>query len=82
MDGTREDDLRKLHKDFKNPLLPMSTRRKAYRTFCNVLQQINDRTLTELRLRLVRAHQANDSDAAECITAQIDEYSRRAGYKK
>lgn len=80
MDGTREGTLRKLHQDFNNPLLSMSTRQKAHRAFNNILRQVNDRTLTELRRRLHRAQIADDEDAVERITMQIDEYSKRAGY--
>ena len=45
----------------------MSTRQKAHRAFNNIL-------------RLHRAQIADDEDAVERITMQIDEYSKRAGY--
>lgn len=80
MDGTREGDLKKLHRDFNNPLLPLSSRRKAHRAFHNILRQVNDRTLMRQRLQLLRAHKAGDAEAAERITMQLHDYTERAGY--
>lgn len=80
MDRTREDNLRRLKEDMNNPLLPMPTRQKAHRTFENILRQIKDPTLVDMRVRLLKAHQAGDSEIAEKITMEINEYSKRAGY--
>lgn len=80
MDGTREDNLKRLYRDFNNPLLPVSTRKKAYGVFCEVLRQANDRTLSNMRRRLLRARGVDDAEAAERVTMQIHDYMKRAGY--
>ena len=81
MDGTREGELKRLHEVFNNPLKSRHERRLAHDTFNKILRQVKDKHLTELRRRLIRAHQANDTEAAEKITDEIEVYSWRAGYK-
>lgn len=80
MDWTREGDLTRLHKVFNDPLKSRHERRLAHDTFNKILRQLKDKKLTELRRRLIRAHNAEDVDAAEKITEEIYEYSRRMGY--
>lgn len=82
MDGTREGELKRLHEVFNNPLKSRHERRLAHDTFNKILRQVKDKHLTELRRRLIRAHNAEGVDAAEKITDEIDEYSRRMGYKQ
>ena len=82
MDGTREGELKRLHEVFNNPLKSRHERRLAHDTFNKILRQIKDKKLTELRRRLIRAHNAEDVDAAEKITEEIYEYSQRMGYKE
>ena len=80
MDGTREGELKRLSEVFNNPLKSRHERRLAHDTFNKILRQVKDKKLTELRRRLIRAHQANDTEAAEKITDEIEAYSWRMGY--
>ena len=81
MDGTREGELMRLNRVFNDPLKSRHERRLAHDTFNKILRQVKDKHLTELRRRLIRAHQAGDTDAAEKITDEIEDYSWHAGYK-
>ena len=81
MDGTREGELKRLSEVFNDPLKSRHERRLAHDTFNKMLRQVKDKKLTELRRRLIRAHNAGDVNAAEKITDEIYDYSRRMGYK-
>ena len=82
MDSSRDEDLTALHKRMNNPDLNHLSRFIAWRSFNKILEQVRDRTLTELRHRLVRARQANDLDVAEKIELQIKEHSIKKGYER
>ena len=81
MDGTREGELKRLSEVFNNPLKSRHERRLAHDTFNKILRQVKDKKLTDFGRRLIRAHNPEDVDAAEKITDEIYDYSRRMGYK-
>lgn len=76
MDNSRDHDLADLNRRMNDPTKPMWVRQKAWRTFNKILSQVSDRTLVELRHRLIRANIANDVDAAERIELQIKDYQK------
>lgn len=82
MDNSRDHDLRMLHARMHNPDLSLYSRKVAWRSFNKILAQVNDRKLTELRHRLIRARIDKDLDAVEKIELQLKEYTRIKGYEK
>lgn len=80
MDNSRDHDLIALHKRFNDFSLPKLTRTRAWRSFNKILAQVRDKKLVEMRHRLVRAKLANDSDAADKIELQIEDYTKDRHY--
>jgi hypothetical protein len=80
MDGSREYDLRALKTRFEDATLPSHVRSRAYRKFQDILAQAKDRTLQELRYRLVLAHRNDDPEIASKLEEQIREYGQKKGY--
>lgn len=79
MDNSRDEDLKALHTRFHDKSKSLRVRNLAYRTFQSIQAQVKDRTLVELRHRLIKAHRANDVIEVEKIESQIDEHTRRTG---
>lgn len=74
MDYSREHELSVLHKRMHDTELPLPSRKVAYRSFNRILEKMKDKPLTTLRHRLIRAHEANDKDAADKIEMEIKAY--------
>jgi hypothetical protein len=74
MDQSREADLYYLHKQFHDVSLPMFERQLAYNTYCKIKKQLNDRTLTRLREKFVKASRVNDQEWMWKYRSQINEY--------
>lgn len=82
MDYSREADLVALKERMDDESLPLWKRHGARRIFENIRSKMKDRTLTELRHRLIQATRSSDHDAIEALQAQIKEHSYRMGYEK
>lgn len=82
MDTSRDADLKHLKELFDNPLKPMHIRKAAYKSFNNILRQLKDKKLADMRLELIRATRAEDIRAVEMIEKRLTEYSWRKGYNQ
>lgn len=80
MYGGREADLEYLKSVSNDYSIPYATRKVAYRKFQNILRQVQDKELNEMRLRLIRATKARDAEFVENMTEKIRVYSRKKGY--
>lgn len=74
MDGTRESTLYYLAGVFKDPKKSKGARQNAYRNFCKIREQMKDKHLKDMRLRLVKAAQADDKYEMWKIECQIRDY--------
>lgn len=80
MDASRDADFRNLHRIFSDSRLPKDTRKRAYLGYQRIQEQVKDRQLFDLRLRLIRATRANDTDTVSKLEQYIGAYSWRKGY--
>ncbi len=80
MDASRNADLSNLHRLFSDPTKPKHVRAWAFEGYQKIQAQVKDKTLTGLRLRLIRAARASDTDAAKRIEQHVIVHSRRMGY--
>ena len=80
MDSSRDADLKRLHDMFEDKSKSLYVRKNAYRSFHNILRQVKDRKLAELRHRLTKAIIAGDTHFIEKIERVIDEYAWSMGY--
>lgn len=76
MDNSRDRDLRILHERMNNPLLSNSSRKVAWRSFNKIVAQTRDKELVELRHRLIKAHQNNDTHVISKLEMSIKERER------
>lgn len=77
MDNSRERDLQHLKDVFTDPTRSLFARKEAYRSFLGIQAQMHDRTLAELRSRLIKSIQAGDNEATDKFERQIRDYAKR-----
>lgn len=76
MDSSREHDLVILHERMNDTSKPLWLRKQAHQMFSRIKDQLKDRKLAAMRLRLITAIRHDDADAADRIEEQIRDYSR------
>jgi hypothetical protein len=74
MDEGRYYDLRNLQAVIDSRLKPHDVRRAAYKSKVLILRQVNDKGLTRLRERLIKAAKAGDEKEEWKISNQIKDY--------
>lgn len=77
MDSSRDADLRRLKAVMNNPEKSRGIRRTAHRTAKAIVKQMRDRTLREMRYRLVKAARAHDPNVEWKIANQIKDYLKQ-----
>lgn len=82
MDSSRDIDLYQLQQRIGDETLSDDQRKRARRSFDGILRQRGDKVLAELRHRLILATRANDHDAVENISGQIQAHSRKMNYSR
>lgn len=82
MDASRDADFSNLHRIFNDPMQPQWKRRQAFQGYQKLQEQVKDRKLSGLRLRLIKALRADDTKAVSKIERQINEYSWRMGWNR
>ncbi len=80
MDTSRSSDIRYLKSRFEDVRQPLWVRQSTRRAFVNIQRQTKDKTLTKLRLRLVKAHRKSDVPVILKLESVIGEHNRRHKY--
>lgn len=71
----RQGELEQLNRDRNNPGLDKYTRKRAEDALKTIIDQLNDRKLMDMRLRLIRAAQAGDLIEQDKIAKQMKAYN-------
>lgn len=74
MDSGRQHDLQTLHGVLNNPNETERHKRQARNSIKKIELVARDPKIRSLRERLIKAHRANDQDAAEKIGSEIRSY--------
>lgn len=77
MDIGRQNDLKRLQAVIDNPLKSNAAKHYAANIQSDIIRQSRDRTLTKLRLRLVKAAQNFDELEEWKIATQIKDYLKK-----
>lgn len=74
IDIGRKKDLEMLMSVINNEHESIERRRKAYRMFQSIKSKMGDKTILDLRLKLIAANMNNDADQVEKISMRIQDY--------
>lgn len=82
MDSSREVDINRLRKALNDPKRSLGRKRMAHKAMKNIVKQMKDRKLTNMRYRLIKAARAHDLHTEWKLANLIRDYLKQERYEE